>query len=111
MENILVQTRVGYTKSQGQAIVRLWNSYAKPAYQLESNQAWVIMTSDSFDDDILDNGYAVVEVPARESNTGNPITFDIEASDLNITVTPTFYLVRCNHETLHNRQSMGWNAS
>ncbi len=89
MENIFVQTHVGYTKSQGQEIVSLWNSYAKPEYQLECDQAYKIMTDDDFDDDILDNGYAVVEVPARESNTGNPITFSIEASDLNITVTPS----------------------
>jgi hypothetical protein len=76
---------VGYTKSQGQAIVSLWNSYAKPEYQLECDQAHKTMTADSFDDDILENGYAVVEVPARESNTGNPITFDIMLSDVTLT--------------------------
>tara|TARA_R110001606_G_scaffold319978_1_gene466954 strand:+ start:1551 stop:1847 length:297 start_codon:yes stop_codon:yes gene_type:complete len=84
-----METHVGYTKSQGQAIVRLWNSYAKPAYQLECDQACLIMKeNDNFDEEIIENGYAVIEVPARESNTGNPITFDIEASNLNITVTP-----------------------
>jgi len=78
---------VGYTKTQGEAIVKLWNSYAKPKYQLERDQAYMIMMlDDNFDEEILKNGSTVVEVPAFESKTGNPITFSIEASDLDIWV-------------------------
>ncbi len=76
---------VGLTDAQDLLLVDRWNSYANTAHQLVIGQAHKIMTSDSFDDDILESGYAVVEVPARESNTGNPITIDIMLSDVTLT--------------------------
>jgi len=76
---------VGVTNTQDLLLVDRWNSYADTAHQLVVGQAHKIMTADNFDDDILENGYAVVEVPARESNTGNPITFDIMLSDVTLT--------------------------
>jgi len=76
---------VGLTDAQDLLLVDRWNSYANTAHQLVVGQAYKIMTDDDFDYDILENGYAVVEVPARESNTGNPITFDIMLSDVTLT--------------------------
>jgi hypothetical protein len=76
---------VGLTDAQDLLLVDRWNSYANTAHQLVVGQAYKIMTDDDFDYDILENGYTVVEVPARESNTGNPITFDIMLSDVTLT--------------------------
>jgi hypothetical protein len=76
---------VGLTDAQDLLLVDRWNSYANTAHQLVVGQAYKIMTDDDFDYDILENGHAVVEVPARESNTGNPITFDIMLSDVTLT--------------------------
>ena len=74
---------ISFTSAQDAAIVNKWNSAAKSEKQIEVGQAHLVV-GDNFDSDIASNGYHQVEVGQFDSDTGNPVTFIIEANEVTI---------------------------
>ncbi len=70
-----------YTKDQARAIVRQWNALADEYHQLEWSDCHQIF-GDNFDDELSENGEALIEIAARASKSGRPATFYVYESDL-----------------------------
>ncbi|PIE10319.1 MAG: hypothetical protein CSA72_07280 [Rhodobacterales bacterium] len=75
---------ITYTAEQAAAIVAKWNDLANAESQLDAAQAHLVISGDNFDDEIESQGYATIEVPARQSKSGNPATFIIDENELTI---------------------------
>jgi hypothetical protein len=67
--------------AQAAALASRWNERANDRAQIEDAQAHLLF-GDNADADLEDGGQHMVEVPASQSKTGNPITFYITDADV-----------------------------
>jgi len=77
-----MSNRISITHSQAVNLVDEWNALANSNNQLTYDEAHLIMSGDNFDDELIDDGVATVEVGRFQSASGNPETFNVWASDV-----------------------------
>ena len=73
---------ISTTHSQAVHLVEEWNALANSRNQLAYTEAHLVMAGDNFDDELIDDGVATVELRPSQSATGNPETFNVWASDV-----------------------------
>ena len=73
---------ISITHSQAVNLVDEWNALANSRAQLTYDEAHLIMSGDNFDDELIDDGVATVELRPSQSASGNPETFNVWASDV-----------------------------
>ncbi len=73
---------ISITHSQAVNLVDEWNALANSNNQLAYTEAHLVMSGDNFDDELIDDGVATVEVGRFQSASGNPETFNVWASDV-----------------------------
>ena len=72
-----------YTPDQAAAIVAKWNELATAENNVSAKNAHLIF-HDNSDDEMEDRGYTTIEVGRFQSKTGNPATFEIHTSDVEL---------------------------
>ena len=70
------------THSQAVNLVDEWNELANSSNQLAYTEAHLIISGDNFDDELIGDGVATVELRPSQSASGNPETFNVWASDV-----------------------------
>lgn len=73
---------ISITESQAVNLIDEWNALANSRNQIAYTEAHLIMSGDSFDDELFYDGVTTVELRPSESATGNPETFNVWASDV-----------------------------
>lgn len=75
------------TPEQDAAIVAKWNELAKADRQVDPGFAHVILDmNDNLEIEMEETGSATIEVGMLDSKTGNPITFEIYTSEVDIEI-------------------------
>ena len=77
-----MSNRITITHSQAVNLVDEWNALANSNNQLTYDEAHLVMAGDNFDDELIDDGVATVELRPSQSASGNPETFNVWASDV-----------------------------
>jgi len=70
-----------YTNEQAAKIVAKWNELTNESYQISADKAHTLF-HDNSDDEMDMQGYTTIEVGRFASKTGNPVTFEIDDTEV-----------------------------